>query len=355
DTTTIANGAHVFVASGTDGTKSANSSLPVTIDNRIAAWGPVDAIAQERVANIPLPGAGLLVAHHGAVVHDATFGTYTPDTIVPIASASKWLSAAAIMTLVEDGLVALDAPISQYLPEFTGEKAAITMRQLLSFTSGLRPDPECVGNPGFTLAACTNVIAAQPLVAPVGSQYRYGSGHLAVAGRIAEVVTGTSWVNLFSERIAVPTGLPRTFFGGGANPNPAGSGLSTLSDYSRFLRMLWNRGAIDGQRILSVLSVIEMEQDQTNGAPMVGAPQHRKDRGSRYGFGEWYDTLGPAPGAYEVNSPGAFGFHPWIDRTRDLYGVYVVLNQTDDGETNAGGWAVKTAVREAIDASIPTP
>jgi hypothetical protein len=82
-------------------------------------------------------------------------------------------------------------------------------------------------------------------------------------------------------------------------------------------------------------------------------PAHREARGSRYGFGEWYDPLGPGATAYEVNSPGAFGFLPWLDRSRDLYGVYAVNHQDTDAETTAGGWAVKDEVRAAVDASVP--
>ena len=58
--------------------------------------------------------------------------------------------------------------------------------------------------------------------------------------------------------------------------------------------------------------------------------------------------LDPATGAFEVSSPGAFGFHPWIDRQRDLYGVYVIEAPDD---VSAGGWDVKQQVRNAVDAS----
>jgi CubicO group peptidase (beta-lactamase class C family) len=354
DTTSLANGPHTFVTTATDGTKHISDTLAVTVDNRVADWTAVDAIARARVAALGLPGAALRVVHHGAVVHDAAFGSYTADTRIPIASASKWLTAAAIMNLVEAGALRLDAPISQYLPQFTGAKARITLRQLLAFTSGLRPDPICTSHASFTLASCTDWIASRPLAAPVGTQFRYGSGHLVVAARIAEVVTGRPWVTVFYEQVARPTGLGSTFFAGGANPNPAGSALSSLSDYTRFLRMIWNRGVIDGRRVLAASSVAEMERDQTNGAAMVGASPHRKDLGSRYGLGEWYDALGPAPGAYEVNSPGAFGFHPWLDRSRDVYGVYAVLDQAQDAEAGSGGWQVKQAVRAAIDGAGPS-
>ena len=57
--------------------------------------------------------------------------------LIAIASASKWVSAVAILTLVDDGLIDLDAPLSTYLPQFTGSKGTMTVRQMFSHTSGL--------------------------------------------------------------------------------------------------------------------------------------------------------------------------------------------------------------------------
>lgn len=75
----------------------------------------------------------------------------------------------------------------------------------------------------------------------------------------------------------------------------------------------------------------------------------RKALGSRYGFGEWRDQLGPDATDFEVSSPGAFGMHPWIDHSRNLVAVYFVYSR-GTSESAAGGWDIKTAVRNAIDA-----
>jgi CubicO group peptidase (beta-lactamase class C family) len=346
----LTDGGHTLWVRGVGSGYTVVGALGVRVDNRSYDWSEVDATMAARPALAGVPGVALHVAHHGSVVYEETFGTYTPDTIVRLASGSKWLSAAAIMTLVDDGSLDLDAPISGYLPVFTGPKAAITLRQLLSFTSGLQEDPACAGRPTHTLQQCAAEIAALPLAAQPGAQYRYGNGHLVVAAAIAEAVSGTPFTTLFWERLSLPLGATSTFMTGGTNPNPAGNGRSTMHDYARFVRMLWNGGEIDGTRILSEAAVAEMQQDQTNGAPIVVASVIRKALGSRYGLGHWYDVLDPVTGAYEVSSPGAFGFHPWIDRQRDLYGVYVIEAPDD---VYAGGWDVKQLVRAAIDESSP--
>ena len=91
---------------------------------------------QKVVEDGKLPGACLLVVQDGQTIYDQCFGTYKPDTVVAIASASKWFAAATIMTLVDEGKLSLDDPVSKFLPRFTGKKGQITLRQLLSHTSG---------------------------------------------------------------------------------------------------------------------------------------------------------------------------------------------------------------------------
>ena len=347
DTTSLTNGPHSLIALATSGDRTVTTTRSVTVDNQTYDWSRVTATMQRKVDDIPLPGNALLVARHGEVVYDRGFGTYTSETPMFIASATKWLSGAVIMRLVDRGELRLDMRVSELLPEFTGQKGQVTLRQLLAFTSGLEPDPVCAGRAAYTLATCTATIAAAPMTAAPGAQYRYGSGHLVVAARMAEVATGTPFATLFAEELTEPLGMANTLFLNTTNPNPAGSAISTLADYTRFLEVMWDFGVHDGERHLSTAAVQQMQRDQTAGAPMVAASPIRKALGSRYGLAQWFDVLDPATGAYEVSSPGAFGFHPWIDRERDLYGVYAVYLPGDD--ISAGGWDVKDEVRAAVD------
>jgi CubicO group peptidase (beta-lactamase class C family) len=100
---------------------------------------------KKAVEDAPLDGACLLVVKDGKTIYEQCFGKYKPDTLVSIASASKWLSAATIMTLVDAGKLSLDDSVSKYLPKFTGTKGEITIRQLLSHTSGLPGDHPAIG------------------------------------------------------------------------------------------------------------------------------------------------------------------------------------------------------------------
>ena len=161
-------------------------------------------------------------------------------TVIPIASASKWLTAATLMTFVDEGRLALDDPVSRYLPAFTGAKAGITVRELLSHRSGL-PSAPCEGDPGMTLRRCVHDIADgdDPTSAP-GTEFHYRGVGFVIAGRIIERLNRSSFEEAFSSRVAQPLGMTHTRFDGVAsphnrNPAPAASARSTVDDYARFL------------------------------------------------------------------------------------------------------------------------
>lgn len=220
-------------------------------------FSKVDQQMAAKLTSVPVEGASLVVFHEGKQVFKKAYGAYTSSTVKPIASGSKWLSAATIMTLVDSGKLSLDAPISTYLPQATGTKGTVTLRQLLSFTSGLPNDPACAGASGWTLTTCTDWILGRPMTAAPGAEYRYGSGHLVVASRIAEIASGKPFATLFKDAIATPVGMPGTSFPA-ANPNPAGSASSSLDDYATFVQMLAAEGVVGTKRVLSVSAVREM-------------------------------------------------------------------------------------------------
>ena len=287
----------------------------------------ITASLNKAVENTPLDGASLLVVKDGLTIYEQCFGKYKPDTVVSIASSSKWLSAATIMTLVDEGKLSLDDPVSKYLPKFTGKKGEITIRQLLSHTSGLPGEDPAINSFRITLREAADQIAEAPLLADPGKEFRYGGVSMQVGGAIAEIVSGKSWADLFQEKIAKPCEMRNTSYGRfGLNPNPriAGGASSTMNDYRNFLTMILNEGAFKGKQVLSKEAVREMEKDQTRGAEQKSATLMRLTAGSKYGLGEWLDRKDENGQGIEISSPGAFGFRPWIDRESKLLGVFVV-------------------------------
>lgn len=269
----------------------------------------------------------------GTLVYDRTFGDFGPDRPVALASATKWLSGAVLMSLVEDGTLSLDDRVDGFLPYFTGEHGEMRVRQLFSHTSGLPAesaleDGNCLSDRRTTLDRCAQEIAGVPLDAKPGTAFAYGGLSMQVAGRVAETASGQPWSELFIARLAQPLGLTRTLPTAlpSANPGVGGSAISTARDYLRFLLMLLNDGTWEGQRILRPETVRELLRDQTNGAEITFSPYQRWDRlwegisQTRYGIGNWQERA-DGQETRRASSTGAFGFTPWLDRDLGLVGV----------------------------------
>jgi CubicO group peptidase (beta-lactamase class C family) len=231
--------------------------------------------------SLNLPGAALLVVKDGKVAYEKYFGAYTPQTVVPIASSSKWLSAAVIMTLVDEGKIDLDAPVSRYLPEFTGDKAGMTIRQMFSHSSGLVDFPGA-WDYGISMGDYADRVAREGVMAgPPGTGVRYASASMQVVGAIAEKVTGKSWNALFVERIGQPCEMASTTYAlrpENRNPLLAGGARSSLRDYGRFLEMIAGKGVYKGRRVLSEQAIREMQKDQTGGLPLLRVSNDRMGR-----------------------------------------------------------------------------
>ncbi|MBU7034833.1 MAG: beta-lactamase family protein [Theionarchaea archaeon] len=290
-------------------------------------------------------GMAIILVKDGNIIYDKGFAGVTGDTVMPIASASKWLSGGVIMALVDEGVLSLDDRASDYLPRYTGNHGEMTVRQLFSHTSGLPGHNSSTGIPGsddilsnrsITLAESVDLIAEVELMADPGTQFYYGGLSMQVAGRIAEVASGKDWLDLFEERIAHPLGLRETDFNGlGATRNPriAGSIQTSAHQYARFLQMLLAEGRYNGHQVLSSEAVHEMLKDQTHGVPIIYSPWQQYEhplpvaQEVRYGIGCWREVIDETGAIKEASSQGAFGFSPWIDVDRNLAGVLAVKSR----------------------------
>jgi CubicO group peptidase (beta-lactamase class C family) len=297
----------------------------------------LDRSMRERVRADDLAGGVLLVVRGSDVIHEADFGALEADSVIPIASASKWLTSATIMTLVDEHKVSLDESIAAYLPEFKGAKKAITVRELLSHTHGL-PYADCIGDPSTTTAACTTAIAngPDPTTKP-GKAFSYGGVGYEVAARIIEVVTGQSFEDAFEARIARPLGMARTRFDEYQDqrfrhPQPSGSAVSTVDEYAKYLAMLAAGGTTPNGRILSEDSVAEIERDQVRGIDTHRDAAVQITKIPTYGLGVWRDVANRDDDIQVVSGSGAYGFYPWIDRRHGNYGIVGVADVVSGSE-----------------------
>jgi CubicO group peptidase (beta-lactamase class C family) len=168
------------------------------------------------------PGASVLVVREGAQLIRWTGGmadiesgvSATPATNYRLASVSKAFTAAAILLLVEQGVLSLDSPVRQWLPPLPMSAAGVTLRQLLTHTSGLI-DYEDLIAPGTAAQVhdidVLKMLAAEPrLYFPPGSAYRYSNGAYALLALIVELASGMSYATFLRKRIFEPLAMKGT-------------------------------------------------------------------------------------------------------------------------------------------------
>ncbi|MCU0775967.1 MAG: beta-lactamase family protein [Ideonella sp.] len=251
------------------------------------------------------PGLAVVVhAPDGQLLYSRVLGDFALDRNIAVASGSKMVSGVVLLRLVDQGLLSLDSTTGAVLG-WTGPQAAITLRHLLSFTSGLpvslRAGDDCTLDRAITLAQCAADLSARALVAAPGSRFDYGSAHLTVAARMAEVVTGTAWAQIVAQQLGQPLGWsPQVLFytaprqqAGTTNPLVAGGLRITTQEYARLLGVVHNRGTHQGQRLVSTALVDQMGVDPYPAASTGTSPYTRFGLVREYGLTAWRGDGGP--------------------------------------------------------------
>jgi CubicO group peptidase (beta-lactamase class C family) len=180
------------------------------------------SLVRRLMARDQIPGVAVGVVERGHLVSARGFGyrdvenhlPMTPDTLVPLGSASKAFTATAIALLADEGRIALDAPVRTYLPDFSLEdrvaSATLTTRDLLTHRSGLpRHDFFWYQAPLSRDELYRRLRFLEP-AGPPRTQFRYNSLMFVVAGRIVESVSGQSWESFVRTRILCPLNMRRT-------------------------------------------------------------------------------------------------------------------------------------------------
>ncbi|MCS6808042.1 MAG: serine hydrolase domain-containing protein [Bacteroidota bacterium] len=320
---------------------------------------PIDKLLSDSLACFH-GGCTLILMQNGKVLLEKSYGSMSPDTSIPIASASKWLSAALLMTFVDEGKVSLSDSIGKYLRYLSGTKAAITIRQLFSHTSGFAAEIPIMRDTRLPMKHVVYAICQERLKYTPGTAFAYGGASMQIGGRIVEIVGGKAWEQLFQERIAQPLGMEHTtFYGAGVTPNPlvAGGAWSSARDYVRFLQMIANKGIWKGKRILSEKAIAEMMQNQAGAVPVLKQYQQSHahyalvdKQQANYGIGVWRISAQSASLPFdmliEVSSQGRMGFTPWYDVQRNLIGV--LATYTPLKKIQATYRALKAMIRHAI-------
>lgn len=195
-------------------------------------WAPGAAVqwaVDGRMSDAVTAGFAQTVCSSGAPVPEADRQPIDSGTLFDLASVTKVVSAMALLTLVGDGIVDLDSPIGDLLPEFAGpERRGVTMRMLLTHTSGLpgtwtgwREALDRFGPDEFTAGTARRTLLPDLLATPLahrpGSHWEYSCVGYDTAMAAAEKATGADWADLVNARILRPLALSGTTF----SPDPA--------------------------------------------------------------------------------------------------------------------------------------
>jgi uncharacterized protein YbbC (DUF1343 family)/CubicO group peptidase (beta-lactamase class C family) len=216
-----------------------------------AAWAQefraADAVIRDAIAREEIPGAVLLVGHKGKTIHRKAYGmrslepvreAMTPDTIFDIASLTKPITATCVMELVRVGKIRLSDPFAKYVPELGANgKDQITIRQLLTHYSGLRPDLD-LDHSWSGRETAYQLIAAEKPVSPAGAEFIYSDINYEILDFLIEKVSGKPLPEFAQEVVFAPLAMKDTRF----TPPPEWSSRIAPTEYDEHGSMM--RGVV---------------------------------------------------------------------------------------------------------------
>lgn len=279
-------------------------------------------------------GLNVKVMSKNEVLYQFQFGTINDDTAIPIASASKWLSGALIMKLVDEKLISLNDPLKKFFQMVPQDKADITIQQLFSHTSGMsgKGTLKLIRMNKDEMAEQCETIFKEKLIGKPGEYFSYGGHSMQVAGRIAELVGKKDFETLFQEKIAKPLEMKNTTFTKNEKtPQVGGGAHSSVNDYLNLLNMIMNKGIFKGKRVLSEVAVNQLLANQIGNAKIEYSPFTKYEKlftppiMMKYGIGNWREEDLKTSRLKISSSPGAFGFTPWIDFEHQYCGVLATV------------------------------
>jgi len=347
----------------------------------------IESAVQEAIQKGECPGAVVLVGHQGKVVYRRAFGNrslvpeklpMTEDTIFDIASLTKVMATTpAVMQLVEQGKIRLQDPASKYWPEFEGNgKGEISVRELLTHYSGLRPDLDLKPDwSGYDTAM--RMIVAETPVDPPGTRFVYSDINFESLGEIVRRVSGQPLDVYCAEHIFKPLGMKDTGFNPPAalrdriaptqyqhgttgkmlwgevhDPTAYNMGgvaghagvFSTADDLAIFAQMLLDGGNFQGVQILSPVAIEKMT-----------SPQNPWNQLALRGLG--WDIDSPFSSSrgelFPIGSYGHTGFtgtSVWIDPVSKTYVIFLSNRVHPDGKGDVV--SLRTRVSNIVAAAL---
>ena len=346
-----------------------------------AVIAALEGAARAELEDKKIPSIALAIVDRNGIVWSGAWGKATAgadrpataDTLYRAGSISKLLTDVAIMQLVEQGRLDLDAPVTTWLPDFRPENpygTPITLRHLMTHRSGLVREPPRGHYFDSAAAGQADAVASlnqTRLVARPGTFTKYSNAGIAVVGEVLARVTGKRFEEAVGAQVLAPLGMRASRFSrseleapvahalmlsfdGGSWPAPtfdlgtpaAGSLYTSPNELARFAQALLNGGASPGGRLLQASSIEEMWR-----------AQFPKNGQRAFGLGF---VLGDIEGTRSVGHGGAVYGHVADLRLLPDRGVGVVVFATLDSGTTAGrlgSYALQLMLAQQTGAALP--
>ena len=344
-----------LIASG--GTDGLPAKSPKSVGMSAERLRSIDRVIQRGLKAGGYPGAAVVVGRRGAAVWEKGFGrldwvntdrTVSPDsTLYDIASLTKVVgTTTAMMVLFDEGKLALDDPVSRYLPAFSGGwRDSVTLRHLLTHRSGL-PAGRDIWRVAMGPQHARQVVLESQLVCKPGDCYIYSDLGADLLGMTVEAISGTTLDLFLQEKVFTPLNMMSTMFrpadslrsriaptevtpprgypirGEVHDENAYALGgvaghaglFSTATDLSIFAQMMLNHGELNGVRIVSD-SVVSLFTNRAAGSRALGWDTCDGNGG-----------CGSYLGARAYGHTGFTGTSMWIDPDREMF-VILLTNR----------------------------
>ncbi|MFM8323848.1 MAG: serine hydrolase domain-containing protein [Pirellulaceae bacterium] len=380
------------ILSGADALSQADAQEATKQSSENEKISAVDQILQQAVERKEVVGVVGCVVQADGVRYLKAFGKGSiepeeklkTDQIFWIASMSKPVAGVALLQLQDQGKIDLDDQVAKYLPELTdlstadGKRFPVTLRQLISHTSGMAELPPDQTYTSKTLAEAVSRYRKLPLLFQPGSRWQYSQTSINTAARVVEVVSGLSYDRYLEQSIFVPMGMEDTgfylsesqclrlaksyrreesgdfveqpiFLLAGHAPTdrdrfPAANGglFSTANDYAKLCQMLLGKGRLGDVRILSESAVEEFRRPVTGDLAVGFTP------GNAWGIGccvvQNPQGVTQMLNAGTFGHGGAYGTQAWID---PVAGQAMVLMTQRTNFPNADGSLIRQEFQDA--------
>ena len=360
--------------------------LPESVGLDGARLARLDTLLRSAMLDGAFPGGAVAVGRGPALAELDAFGYHTYDETTPVQTGTQYdlasltkvvATTTAVMKLYEADSLALDAAVARYLPDFAQNgKEAVTVRQLLAHTSGLKPylDPD---ERGPTRDALLDTLMAQTLTYTPGTQSTYSGLNAIALMRIVETVSGQPFDEFCRRHIFAPLGMDQTGFYdtdvtrewaapttdtsgtryrgsvhdpmardmGGVSGN---AGLfSTVEDLARFGYMLTHEGRIDGRQFLAPETIATF-------TAQTDVPGSTRALGWDTKSPEGYSSAGDAFSAASFGHTGYTGTSFWVDPAADLF-VVLLTNRVYPDDTAEQITQVRPRAADIVHRAIEGP